>query len=68
MCDKAVNTHPSDKGVDRCPFVFDSVLDQYKIQEMCDKIVSEDHFKLKYCHDRYKTKCVINPLTIFYQH
>ena len=23
---------------------------------MCDKIVSDDDFKLKYCHDRYKTQ------------
>ena len=31
-----------DKAIDRCPFVFDSVPDQYKTQEMWDKIVSED--------------------------
>ena len=23
---------------------------------MCDKIISENPFMLKYCHDRYKTK------------
>ena len=23
---------------------------------MCNKIVSEDSFNLKHCHDRYKTK------------
>ena len=34
--------------------MFDSVPNQYKTQEMCDKIVCEDPFKLKYCHDRYK--------------
>ena len=45
MCDKAV----------KCPFVFDSVSSQCKTQEMCDKIVSEDPFKLKYCHGRCKT-------------
>ena len=29
MCDKAVN---------RCFFVFDSISDQYKTQEMCDRV------------------------------
>ena len=47
MCDKAVY---------RCHFVLDSVSDQYKTQEMWDKIVSEDPFKLKYFHDRHKTQ------------
>ena len=41
-------------------FVFHSVPDQCKTQEMCDKIVSKDHFKLKYCHDRYKTQEMCN--------
>ena len=40
MCDEAVDT---------CPFVFDSVPDQYKTQD-----VSQDSFLLKYCLDRYK--------------
>ena len=31
-----------DKAVDKCPLVFDSVSDQYKTQEMCEKMVSED--------------------------
>ena len=58
-----------DKAIDKCTFVFDSVLDQYKTKEMCDKIVSEDPFKLKYCHYRCKTqKNVINLSIIFYQH
>ena len=35
--------------------MFDSVPDQFKTQEMCDKIFSEDSFKLKYCHDRCNT-------------
>ena len=42
------------KPVDNCPSVFESVLDQYKTQEVCDKINPDDPFKLKYCHDRYK--------------
>ena len=28
-----------DKSVDTCPFMFDSVPDQYKTQEMCYKAV-----------------------------
>ena len=44
------------KDVGRCLFVFDSVPNKYNTQEICDKIVSEDPFKLKYCHDRYKTQ------------
>ena len=40
--------------------MFDSVPDQYKIQEMCDKIASDHPFKLKYCHDRYKTQEMCN--------
>ena len=27
---------------------------------MCDEIVSDDPFKLKYCHDRYKTQEMCN--------
>ena len=34
----------------------DSVPHQYKTQEMCGKVASDDPFKLKYCHDRYKTQ------------
>ena len=45
-----------DEAVDRCPFAFDFTCNQYKTKEMRDKIVSEDPFKLKYCHDRYKTQ------------
>ena len=33
MCDKAVN---------KCSFVFDCIPDQYKTQEMCDTIASND--------------------------
>ena len=51
MCDKAVDTHNSTvkyvlecyksqemcyEAVPRCFFVFDSVPDQYKTQEMCE--------------------------------
>ena len=35
-----------DKAVDKCPFGFDSFPDQCNTQEMCDKIASNDLFKL----------------------
>ena len=44
------------KAVHPCTFEFDSVPDQYKTHEMCDKVVSEEPFMLKYCLDRYKTQ------------
>ena len=31
-------------AVSRWFFKFDSILDQYKTQEMCDRVVSEDPF------------------------
>ena len=37
-------------------FVFDSIPDQYKTQEMCDRVVSEDPFLIVYCPDKYKTQ------------
>ena len=37
-------------------FVFDSVSDWYKTQELCEKVVSKDAFMLEYCLDRYKTQ------------
>ena len=43
-----------DNAVDTCPFLFDSIPDQYITQKMCDKDVSEDSFMLKYCHDKYE--------------
>ena len=42
------------KAVDTRPFALDSVPDQYKTQEMCDRVVSKKSFMLKYCLDRYK--------------
>ena len=49
-----------DETVDRHRFLLDSVSDKYNIQEMCDKIVSEDPFKFKHCHDRYETQGMCN--------
>ena len=43
MCDRAVNT---------CPFIFDSVSDCYKTQEMSNKVISEEPFTLKYYYDK----------------
>ena len=33
---------------------------QYKTLEMCDKIISDDPFRLKHCHDKYKTQEMCN--------
>ena len=46
------------KAVDTCPFVFESVPDQYKTQEVFNKAVSVYPFMLKYYLDRYKTQKV----------
>ena len=45
MCDKAVNS---------CFLVFDSVSDQYKTQEVYDRVVFEDLVLIVYCPNRYK--------------
>ena len=58
MCVKTVNT---------CPFIFDSILDGYKTQEMCYKFVSNDPFVLKHCLDRDKTQEMFE-VEVFYQH
>ena len=58
MCVKAVHT---------CPFVFDSVFDQYKTQvwQSCLQLF----FMLKYCLDKYKTPEIRDKtLEDFYQH
>ena len=40
-----------DKAIDTCPFVVDSVHDQYVTQEMCDKVVSKELIIPKCCPD-----------------
>ena len=56
MCNKAVN---------RCFFVFDSIPDQDKIQEVCDRIVSEDSLFIAYGLINIKLKkCVMKLLMI----
>ena len=45
-----------DKVVHSCCFVFGSIADQYKTQEMCDWFIYEDPFMLLYLPDRYKTQ------------
>ena len=37
-------------------FVFDSIPDQYKTQEICDIVVSLYPFLIVYCPDKYKTQ------------
>ena len=36
-------------------FVFNSVPDRYKTQQLRDRVTSENPFMLKFCLDRYKT-------------
>ena len=47
MCDKEVN---------RCFFVFHSIPDQYKTQEMCNTVIPEDPSLIIYCPDKYETQ------------
>ena len=49
MRDKVVNTYS---------FAFDSVSHRYKTQEMCDRVVYENHFLIVYCPDKYKTRVI----------
>ena len=49
MCDKEIN---------RCIFVFYAIPNQYKTQEMNDRVFSEDPFLIEYCPDKYKTQRV----------
>ena len=37
-------------------FVFDSIPDQYKTQEICNIVVSLYPFLIVYCPDKYKTQ------------
>ena len=37
-------------------FVFNSIPDRYKTQEMCGRVVSEDRFLIVYCPDKHKTQ------------
>ena len=45
-----------DKAVDKWFFVFDFIFDQYKTQEMCDTVISNDPSLVVYCPDNYKNK------------
>ena len=40
------------KAVNDYPNSLEFVPDQYKTQEICDKAISENHLKLKYCSDK----------------
>ena len=53
MCDKVVGT---------CPFIFDSVLDWYIIQEICDKAVDSYLLALKLASDWFVMSKMIEKL------
>ena len=44
------------RAVHRCFFVFDSIPDQYKTQEICDQAVSLYPFLILYYPDKYITQ------------
>ena len=50
------NKKMRDKAVDNCPFIFDSVPDQYITQEMCEKVVSKKSLILRYGSHKYKSQ------------
>ena len=37
-------------------FVFDSIPDWYKTQEMCDRVISKESFLIMLCPDKYKSQ------------
>ena len=39
-------------------FLFDFILDQYKTQEMYDRVVSENVFLIVFCSDKYNAKWI----------
>ena len=65
MCKKAVNTYHCtmlfvyemcDTLVNTCVFVFHSLFDLCRTQEMCERVVSEDSFMMIYFPYKYKTQ------------
>ena len=53
-------------------FVFNSIPDWYKTQEICDGVVSENPFLIVYCPDKYITQrmcdeSVDDSLTTYFQ-
>ena len=44
------------KTIDRCFFVFDSIPEWHKTQDMCDRVIYEDSFILINCPGRYKSQ------------
>ena len=45
-----------DKAVDDYSIALEFVPERYKSKEISDKIISENPFMLKYCHDKYITQ------------
>ena len=41
-------------------FLFNSILDRYKSQKMCDRAVSDYPFLIVYCPNGYMTKTLYN--------
>ena len=46
----------SDKAVIRCFFVFDSIPNHNKTQEICNSIICVDPFSIRYVPDQYKSQ------------
>ena len=51
-----------DKDFNKCFLGFLYISDRYKIQETCDRIISDDPFLLRYVPDQYKTQQVCDKL------
>ena len=50
-------------------FVFDSIPDWYKTQEICDRVITEDPFLIVYCLDKYVRVATEDPfLTVYCLH
>ena len=45
-----------DKAVNRCFFVFDSIFDRYKNQEIRKRDIYKDPFQIVYCSNKYKAQ------------
>ena len=55
-------------AVKKFPFVIRYVPDQYKTQEMCDKVIIENYRTLKYVPDYYNNQNVCDKVVDNYVH
>ena len=60
-----VRQRKCNKAVDRCFIVFDFIPNRYKTNEMCDRVVSKNSFKLMYCVNRFCNEAVSLPALNF---